>query len=481
MDATSIYFPIAIIALVMAFHVSKNEIYRKLVFLSANIVFFASFMPSISGAIPISIFILGGFILLTALSNFNHPKILTFSVISIIASFILFKNYLNLSLFNTTFGIYSTIGISYILFRIVHLLVDTHGGAIKQKISLVQYFNYVCFFPVFVSGPIQTYQEFSEQANRLECISKDPKEVRDVFSRIMNGYVKIIIFSPLFLIIFQRNDFGSASQLVAQSNLENLLTYTIAIVCFYIHFYFSFSGYIDVIIGVARLFGFHLPENFNRPFAAKNFLDFWTRWHITLADWFRTYLFNPLLKMLLKIFANHRLANLFAIITFFITFLIMGLWHGASVIWFYYGIFLAFGTSVNKLYQVYMVKYYDRKSFKTIGENFWYKHLSQGMTFAYVAIAFTCFWIDAAQLEQLYGQIGAIGFLIVFISVSVSTGAVFVVSGIPIFTNAKALLPRNILKSFLFENLWLASKLLVIIAFLAIQSTSIPDTVYKAF
>src|SRR3546814_7265352 len=103
-----------------------------------------------------------------------------------------------------------------------------------------------------------------------------------------------------------------------------------------------------VAIGLGRLLGIAIPENFNRPELARNFLEFWSRWHITLSDWFKFYVFNPVTKELLRIADRPTLTPWLGAVGFFLTFFVMGVWHGTSATFVVYGLLLGLGVSLNK-------------------------------------------------------------------------------------------------------------------------------------
>src|SRR3546814_9533403 len=103
-----------------------------------------------------------------------------------------------------------------------------------------------------------------------------------------------------------------------------------------------------VAIGLGRLLGIAIPENFNRPELARNFLEFWSRWHITLSDWFKFYVFNPVTKELLRIADRPTLTPWLGAVGFFLTFFVMGVWHGTSATFVVYGLLLGLGVSLNR-------------------------------------------------------------------------------------------------------------------------------------
>ncbi len=160
--------------------------------------------------------------------------------------------------------------------------------------------------------------------------------------------------------------------------------YAASAVAYTFYLYYNFSGYMDIVIGIGWLLGQNLPENFNRPFAARNIFEFWSRWHITtLSEWFKTYLFNPLMKFL----AGHVAAPVWlpylGVIAFFVTFFVMGVWHGSTGVFVIYGLVMGAGASINKLFQVFMAQQLGKKQYKAVSESFAYATLARGLMFAF--------------------------------------------------------------------------------------------------
>jgi D-alanyl-lipoteichoic acid acyltransferase DltB (MBOAT superfamily) len=189
--------------------------------------------------------------------------------------------------------------------------------------------------------------------------------------------------------------------------------------------YANFAGYMDIVIGIGGLLGHSLPENFDRPFLARNFLELWTRWHITLSQWFRTYVFNPLLQLLATRVTSARLAPYLAVVVFFVTFLLMGVWHGATSVFVLYGLFMGAGASVNKLWQQLASKRLGKARYKAWCEKPGVAYASRGLTFAYFAFGLSCLWLNLGELLALAHRLGAAGILLGYLSTSVAAAIAF--------------------------------------------------------
>ncbi|MCF8474932.1 MAG: hypothetical protein K9G26_09565 [Emcibacter sp.] len=161
----------------------------------------------------------------------------------------------------------------------------------------------------------------------------------------------------------------------------------------------------DIILSISNLFGFKLPENFNKPFLAHSFLNFWDRWHISLSSWIKDYLFTPLLKALVYWKSGYWWILLFGIITYFITFLILGIWHGTTLPFIYCGIMLGAGASINKISQVIWANAVPLRAVSKL------PLISQGgaaifsgLTFAHVALAIAGFWFTWEQMINQWNK-----------------------------------------------------------------------------
>ncbi len=219
------------------------------------------------------------------------------------------------------------IGVSFVVFEKITYLVDTHRGISRPAASFTDYCLFVLFFPKLLAGPILKYHEMKDQ-----IAAPPPVEWSDFqtgFLRFARGIGrKLLIADPLGAFVNQIFAADPAS-LGAGHAWLGLASFTLQI-------YFDFAGYSDMAIGLARMLGFHLKENFNSPYIAQSITEFWRRWHISLTTWIRDYLYIPL--------GGDRRGDARTYLNLWICFLASGLWHGASwnfVLWgAYNGLFL---------------------------------------------------------------------------------------------------------------------------------------------
>jgi len=207
------------------------------------------------------------------------------------------------------------LGFSYIAFRLIHTLRDRLTGKLPA-LSLSEFITYIIFFPAFTAGPIDRVQRFTQDLRKLE-----PGAVSSGGQRILLGiFKKFAIADSLALIALNATN---ASQVTSSLWLWVLL-YAYAL-----RIYFDFSGYTDIAIGLGKLMGFNLPENFERPYLKPNLTTFWNSWHITLAQWFRAYFFNPLTRAMRSGARKYPLW-LVVLTGQLSTMLLIGLWHGIT-------------------------------------------------------------------------------------------------------------------------------------------------------
>ncbi|MTD14124.1 MBOAT family protein [Nakamurella sp. YIM 132087] len=211
------------------------------------------------------------------------------------------------------------IGISFFTFHHMSYVIDVYRHSRRAQKSPVQFVTYIGMFPQLIAGPIVRYHEISAQLadtdrDRLADISRG-------FSRFALGLSKKVIIADSVAVIADGAFATSNGDLTTTTAWIGALAYTVQI-------YFDFSGYSDMAIGLGLMFGFRLPENFNRPYSANSITDFWRRWHMSLSRWFRDYVYIPL--------GGNRKGPIRTYVNLSIIFLLTGFWHGAAwtfVVW----------------------------------------------------------------------------------------------------------------------------------------------------
>lgn len=225
------------------------------------------------------------------------------------------------------------LGISFHTFQSISYVIDVYRGEQPAITSYVDYALFVAFFPQLVAGPIVRAREFFMDYFRWRPPTAE--EWQRACAMILTGYVKKLIFADQFMLVSDR--YFSNPQ-----SIPGLIPAWTGSIAFALQIFFDFSGYTDIAIGVALLFGFHFPENFRRPYLAASITEFWRRWHMTLSSWLRDYVYISL--------GGNRRGKLRTYANLLLTMLFGGLWHGAGwtfVIWgFYHGSLLAIERAV---------------------------------------------------------------------------------------------------------------------------------------
>ncbi len=225
-------------------------------------------------------------------------------------------------------GVTLPIGISFYTFNSMSYTIDLYRGTVARARSYLHYSAFVAMFPHLIAGPIVRYADIESRLNHLLSRLSSEGAARGLYFFILGLAKKILIADRLAPTVDAY--FGSSSGASALTSWIAMLAYTMQL-------YFDFSGYSDMAVGLAQLLGIEFPRNFDSPYKAVNISDFWRRWHITLSNWLRDYLFIPLGGSAGGTWSTAR--NLA------ITMFLGGLWHGAQwtfVVWgLYHGVLLA--------------------------------------------------------------------------------------------------------------------------------------------
>lgn len=214
------------------------------------------------------------------------------------------------------------IGISFFTFHHLSYVVDVYRRSRPAQKSPVQFVTYIAMFPQLIAGPIVRYHEIADQLGD----TRRPKLVdfADGFPRFALGLCKKVIIADTIAPIADASFATSPGDLTTGTAWVGALAYAVQI-------YFDFSGYSDMAIGLARMFGLRLPENFNRPYSAQSITDFWRRWHMSLSRWFRDYVYIPL--------GGNRGGPTKTYRNLLIVFVLTGFWHGAAWTFLIWGLY----------------------------------------------------------------------------------------------------------------------------------------------
>ncbi len=294
-------------------------------------------------------------------------------------------------------------GVSYILFRVLQILFDLKEGIYSSYLSPSKYILFCLNFLTLISGPIQRVEDFIAQVDIIPKATFKEIDHLSVFYRLSIGLVKVLFLSSILILEHQ-----SVLDSFLKDPQWNSLKFALTSIIYLVFLYINFSGYMDIIISVGNLFGFKLPENFYKPFLAKNFLDFWERWHISLSGWMKDYVFTPLLKTLVYWKSGYWWVLFFGVIVYFITFLLLGIWHGTSSLFFFCGIMLALGASITKIMQVGMKPILSLfREFEVPFIGSLAQGVLSGIVFAHISFAIIGFWLTWDQFLFYWNMMSA--------------------------------------------------------------------------
>ena len=270
---------------------------------------------------------------LERLEKQNRPKgrtaVLILSVFVNIGLLCFFK-YTNfvLGTFGAAGNIIQPIGISFYTFQTLSYTIDVYRKRVRAQHNILNFGMYICMFPQLIAGPIVRYADIEKQLDIRQRTVSAEKAFGGI-TRFALGLAKKVLIA---------NQAGVLWEEISASSGHAAATAWLGTAAFALQIYFDFSGYSDMAIGLGRMFGFEIPENFNYPYTSKSITEFWRRWHISLGNWFREYVYIPL--------GGNRKGFLRQVFNLFIVWFLTGLWHGAGwnfVLWgFYFFVLLIF-------------------------------------------------------------------------------------------------------------------------------------------
>ncbi|WP_422925773.1 MBOAT family O-acyltransferase [Singulisphaera sp. PoT] len=266
-------------------------------------------------------------------------------------------------------AIFTTLGFSYVALRLVDV---TRAVADKRypppdPIALV---NYLIPFHMLAAGPIQSYDDFVKQPAVPEP-AKVP-EALAAWDLIATGLFKKYVLADLIERIFLTGFRVEGPYMFFEAQLN------------YIWIYLDFSAYSDIALGLGSLMGVATPINFNRPYLARNVIDYWERWHISLSLFIRRHLFTPIQLWLMRS-TDGRFPIASASIAFFVSFLLCGLWHSVGPVWLIWGVLHALALIVCNLYKSFLLKRLGRNGVKNYLANPWIRVAAIFLTFEFIA------------------------------------------------------------------------------------------------
>lgn len=292
-------------------------------------------------------------------------------------------NKLHITLITPSFDVLLPVGISFYTFQALSYTVDVYRGDVKPEKNLGKYALFVSFFPQLVAGPIETSKHLLEQFNHNYDFDYD--RVKSGLLLMLWGFFQKLVIADRIAIVVN----------TVYNNYTNYSGFTliIATVLFAFQIYCDFSSYSDIAIGCARVMGFELMKNFNKPYFSKSIAEFWRRWHISLGGWFRDYLYIPL--------GGSRHGKLKKYRNIMIVFLTSGLWHGAGwgfIVWgFLHGFYQVVGDLLKPAREYFIDKL-------NINRNGFFYRLSQ-IVIVFILVDFAWIFFRANTFSDAIGII----------------------------------------------------------------------------
>ena len=340
------------LVVVFLIYYSVNDKYKIYVLATSSIIFIAVF--SISVAIFSLLFTLINYFFGILLGKFSNKegiktKLFWTSIfldVGVLAFFKYFNSHFEgiNSLFLTS-GIYShvpyltvmiPIGISYYTFQSLGYLIRIDRGSEKAEHNFAVFATYLLFFPKFLAGPVERSNYFLPQLNKPTKFDKN---------NVAAG-ARLFLWGLFKKIVIADNLYGAVSKVYGDVHHFTGISLLLVLIVQTIYIYCDFSGYTNMALGVAKIFGINLTDNFNRPFLAKNISEFWRRWHISLSSWCNDFIYNPFIVKF------RRLGNKAVITGIFLTFFVVGIWHGNK--WTFVTLGILQGTAI--VYEFYTKK-----------------------------------------------------------------------------------------------------------------------------
>lgn len=278
-------------------------------------------------------------------------------------------------------SIFAFLGISYMTFKAVQIIVETYDGLIKEmKTFDLVYF--LAFFPCLSSGPIDRSRRFVGDLQ----VTPTRKEYMELLGTGLFKFCLGMVYKLVLAAIFY--------QIMTWYGMKpNLMSTLIYMYAYGFYLFFDFAGYSQMAVGMSYVFGVASPDNFRKPFISTDIKDFWDRWHISLSYWFRDFLFSRLMMRAIKgKWFKNKLTS--ASLCFMINMTVMGLWHGLDTCYILYGVYHGVLLALTEVYQKKSMFHKKHKKEK------WYKVVSWFITFQMVMFGF---FIFSGRFTELIG------------------------------------------------------------------------------
>lgn len=348
MSVCSPVFLLCLAVLAVIYQLSSERWSRRLWLNAGNLAFLSTYMVTWRSWVGLAVFLAVTYGMIWRAFARPERGLVPMCLVVIVEFYLLVK-------VTAVLGVWQFIGVSYMLFKCIHALVDVSQRQVSPG-GFLCYANYQLSFFTLVAGPIQRYGDFQSFWTSMDGGPPSPRNALNAWSRILTGMLKNGAIGPLLWQACQDAWLGVSPELAGGARFfAQFYGYPLWL-------YFNFSGYVDVMIGAAQLLGGELPENFHYPFLARNVIDFWNRWHITLTHWIRDYVFMTSYKAVAERLPRHSKSAGYALV--FLSLLLAGVWHGATLGFAVFGGLHGLGAAINEMYGAALKRWLGREGVK---------------------------------------------------------------------------------------------------------------------
>lgn len=349
---SSLPFTFFFLPLVLGLYFLAKERYRNYLLLVASLLFYAYGEPRFIFAMLASVLVNYGMALLISREERGGvaARVLLTVTVVLNSGLLFWFKYLDfsISIVNQVFGtglpargIALPIGISFFTFQALSYVIDVYRGTVPVQKNLCYVALYISFFPQLIAGPIVRYSSIEKQISERKCTVEGAGEG---IRRFFLGFCKKILLANNLGVVS-----SAAFGLAGLVETINPLFLWMASICYSLQIYYDFSGYSDMAIGLGKMFGFAFEENFNYPYISRSVTEFWRRWHISLGQWFRDYVYIPL--------GGSRVAVPRHLLNMLVVWGLTGIWHGANLTFVVWGLWYFALLAIEK----YIIKPERRK------------------------------------------------------------------------------------------------------------------------
>lgn len=321
MGFTTLAFVLIVPLIVIAYYICPDRM-RPVFLLLISLLFCYSFLPGV--LLPLCIISIVTYALGIMLGRIRNKKPVLIAGIVLILLMMIFSR--------SNYTFWPAIGVSYYSLQAISYLADIYKGTLQAETNLLYFSLYISFFPRFLSGPIERAGDFLPQIREVRKIPSYEMLKRASVITLWGYFEKLVVADHASMIVTEIFD-------TYQTQHGYILI--VGAVLYAIQLYADFDGYSNIALGIAALFGFQITKNFRRPYFAVSISEFWHRWHISLSNWLRDYIYIPL--------GGNRKGKIRQYLNLLITFGISGIWHGSGMKYLVWGMLHAFYQIMGKI------------------------------------------------------------------------------------------------------------------------------------